>query len=66
MKKLEIYRYVAKHTKAEDLKKILWLRNTSAETWLVHRTNYINSLAVMSMVGYILGLGDRHLSNLML
>ena len=34
MKKLEIYRYVARHTKAEDLKKILWLRNTSAETWL--------------------------------
>eukprot|EP00953_Heterococcus_sp_UTEX-ZZ885_P007651 4616-Heterococcus_DN1.PRE.2 len=26
----------------------------------------INSLAVMSMVGYILGLGDRHPSNLML
>jgi Phosphatidylinositol 3- and 4-kinase len=25
-----------------------------------------NSLAVMSMVGYILGLGDRHPSNLML
>lgn len=30
------------------------------------RTNYTRSLAVMSMVGYILGLGDRHPSNLML
>ena len=30
------------------------------------RTNYARSLAVMSIVGYILGLGDRHPSNLML
>lgn len=30
------------------------------------RTNYTRSLAVMSMVGYILGLGDRHPSNIML
>lgn len=66
MRKLEIYRYVCDHTLAEDLKKIFWLRNTSAENWLIYRTNYIDSLAVMSMVGYILGLGDRHLSNLMI
>lgn len=31
-----------------------------------HRANYTRSLAVMSMVGYVLGLGDRHPSNLML
>ena len=30
------------------------------------RANYTRSLAVMSMVGYVLGLGDRHPSNLML
>ncbi|KAG2328397.1 hypothetical protein Bca52824_011125 [Brassica carinata] len=38
----------------------------SSEVWLERRTNYTRSLAVMSMVGYILGLGDRHPSNLML
>lgn len=27
--------------------------------WFDRRTNYTRSLAVMSMVGYILGLGDR-------
>ena len=37
-----------------------------SEEWLERRTNYTRSLAVMSMVGYILGLGDRHPSNLML
>lgn len=34
--------------------------------WLDKRTNYTRSTAVMSMVGHILGLGDRHPSNLML
>jgi FKBP12-rapamycin complex-associated protein len=34
--------------------------------WLERRTNYTRSLAVMCMVGYILGLGDRHPCNLML
>jgi serine/threonine-protein kinase mTOR len=33
---------------------------------LERRTTYTKSLAVMSMVGYILGLGDRHCSNLMI
>ena len=30
------------------------------------RTNYSSSLVDMSMVGYILGLGDRYPSNIML
>jgi serine/threonine-protein kinase mTOR len=34
--------------------------------WLDRRTNYTRSTAVMSMAGYVLGLGDRHPSNLML
>ena len=36
------------------------------QVWLDRRTNYTRSLAVMSMVGYMLGLGDRHFSNIML
>ena len=38
----------------------------SHQVWLDRRTNYTRSLAVMSMVGYMLGLGDRHFSNIML
>ena len=37
-----------------------------SQVWLQRRTNYTRSLAMMSMVGYLLGLGDRHPSNLML
>lgn len=50
----------------EDLHKVLWLKSRNSEVWLDKRTNYTRSTAVMSMVGYILGLGDRHPSNLML
>ncbi|KAI8439629.1 hypothetical protein MSG28_013348 [Choristoneura fumiferana] len=50
----------------DDLAKLLWLKSPSSEVWFERRTNYTRSLAVMSMVGYILGLGDRHPSNIML
>lgn len=49
-----------------DLYQILWLKSTNSEEWLERRTKFTRSQAVMSMVGYILGLGDRHPSNLML
>ena len=45
---------------------MLWLKSRSSEVWLDRRTTYTRSLATMSMVGYLLGLGDRHPSNLML
>ena len=50
----------------QDLARVLWLKSQNSEVWLERRTNYVRSLATMSMVGYILGLGDRHPSNLML
>ena len=61
--KLEVFRHVMDNTKGEDIQKVLWLRSPNAEVWLERRTTYTRSLATMSMVGYILGLGDRHLSN---
>lgn len=64
--KVEIFRYIMESTKGDDLKKVLWLKSENAEVWLEKRTNFARSLATMSMVGYILGLGDRHLSNLMM
>ena len=53
-------------TTGKVLAKMLWLRSPSSEVWLERRTTYARSLALMSMVGYVLGLGDRHPSNLML
>lgn len=66
IQKVEVFEYSLSRTTGTDLCNILWLKSPNAEVWLDHRTNYTRSLAVMSMVGYILGLGDRHPCNLML
>ncbi|KAL7543713.1 hypothetical protein ACHAXR_013532 [Thalassiosira sp. AJA248-18] len=68
MQKVEIFTEALERTtgKGNDLYEVLWIKSTNSEEWLERRTNYTRSLAVMSMVGYILGLGDRHPSNLML
>lgn len=66
MQKVEVFEYALGLTSGDDLAKLLWLKSPSSEVWFDRRTNYTRSLATMSMVGYILGLGDRHPSNLML
>ncbi|KAI8981018.1 armadillo-type protein [Pilobolus umbonatus] len=66
IQKVEVLQYAFEKTSGQDLYNILWLKSRNSEAWLDRRTNYTRSLAVMSMVGYILGLGDRHPSNLML
>ncbi|KAL9244759.1 hypothetical protein vseg_018491 [Gypsophila vaccaria] len=64
--KVEVFDYALQNTEGYDLSRVLWLKSRTSEVWLYRRTNYTRSLAVMSMVGYLLGLGDRHPSNLML
>ncbi|KAI9209819.1 armadillo-type protein [Polychytrium aggregatum] len=67
LQKVEVFSHTLELNAAgPDLYKILWLKSKNSEIWLERRTNYSRSLATMSMVGYILGLGDRHPSNLML
>jgi len=68
MQKVEVFNDALRRSKGKgnDLYEILWLKSTNSEEWLERRTKFTRSLAVMSMVGYILGLGDRHPSNLML
>ncbi len=59
MQKVECFEFALSRTTGEDLAKVLWLNAQTSEMWLERRTNYTRSLAVMCMVGYILGLGDR-------
>ena len=63
---VEVFEHALELSQGDDLTKLLWLKSPSSEVWFDRRTNYTRSLAVMSMVGYVLGLGDRHPSNLML
>lgn len=39
---------------------------SSAQDWFRARTNYVRSAAASSMLGYILGIGDRHCNNIMI
>eukprot|EP01100_Stratorugosa_tubuloviscum_P002977 TRINITY_DN1705_c0_g1_i5.p1 TRINITY_DN1705_c0_g1~~TRINITY_DN1705_c0_g1_i5.p1 ORF type:complete len:301 (-),score=127.21 TRINITY_DN1705_c0_g1_i5:164-1066(-) len=66
IQRVEAFEHSIANTQGDDLQKILWLKSANSEAWLARRTNFTKSLAVMSMVGYILGLGDRHPNNLLM
>ena len=66
LSKLEVFKEAVNLTSGYELGEIIWTKSLNCETWLTRRTNYAQSLAVMSVVGYILGLGDRHPNNLMM
>jgi hypothetical protein len=64
--RVEAFEHCLARTRGDDLAQVAWLKAPSAQVWLERRHNFTRSLAVMSMVGYVLGLGDRHPCNLML
>ncbi|KAG8995960.1 phosphatidylinositol kinase- protein kinase tor1 [Tulasnella sp. JGI-2019a] len=66
MQKVEVFEYALDNTTGQDLYSVLWLKSANSEAWLDRRSTYMRSLAVNSMVGHILGLGDRHPSNVLL
>lgn len=66
MQRVEVFEYALDNTPGQDLYRVLWLKSRSSESWLERRTAYTRSLAASSAAGYILGLGDRHPSNLLL
>lgn len=66
LQKIEVFEYALENTTGQDLYRVLWLKSRNSEHWLERRATYTRSLAVNSMVGHILGLGDRHPSNVLL
>ncbi|KAF7308846.1 Serine/threonine-protein kinase TOR [Mycena kentingensis (nom. inval.)] len=66
LQKVEVFDYALENTSGQDLYRIIWLKSKNSEHWLERRTMYTRSLAVSSMTGHILGLGDRHPSNLLI
>lgn len=43
----------------------IWCNSINAGSWWQATKNYSYSVAVMSIIGYIIGLGDRHLDNVL-
>ena len=64
--KLCIYEHALKQTEGMDLARIMFINAGNCDRWLKARLVYSRSLAMTSIVGYVLGLGDRHPSNLMI
>lgn len=65
IQKLELYRNLCSLGPDDDLREALWLRSTNAELWLSQITNFARSNGLMSIIGYIVGIGDRHPSNIL-
>jgi FKBP12-rapamycin complex-associated protein len=50
----------------DELDMILVMSAADSNDWLVRKKNYSASLASTTIAGYIIGLGDRHINNIML
>jgi len=64
--KIESFQAAKEAAPGNELSEIIWRKSLNFESWLIRRTNFAQTLAVMSVVGYILGLGDRHTNNIMM
>ncbi|KAL0113113.1 hypothetical protein PUN28_012373 [Cardiocondyla obscurior] len=54
-----------RETPKDLLAKEIWCSSINAGSWWQATKNYSYSVAVMSIIGYIIGLGDRHLDNVL-
>jgi FKBP12-rapamycin complex-associated protein len=64
--KRRIFEEVLRNCEGDELKRTLLMRATDSNHWIERRTTYATSLAATSIAGYIIGLGDRHLCNVMM
>lgn len=53
-------------TPKDLIAKELWCHSTNAASWRQVIRTYSVSVAVMSVIGYVIGLGDRHLDNILI
>jgi phosphatidylinositol kinase/protein kinase (PI-3 family) len=66
LQKLEIFETVAKKCNGDELAKFFWRKAANAVSWLKKTKRFTGASALMSMTGFVIGLGDRHPSNIMI
>lgn len=67
LQRLEFFKLVTNNIdRRNDLRDCFWFFTTNSENWFKFITNFTSTCAVTSMISYIIGLGDRHLRNIMI
>lgn len=66
LQKYEVFTRVAEQLNGDELFMMMWKRSPNALEWMKRIKRFTLTSALMSMVGYIIGLGDRHPSNIMI
>nr|ODO02215.1 phosphatidylinositol 3-kinase [Cryptococcus depauperatus CBS 7855] len=64
--KVQCLKTTLSYSNQSDLRDVLWQRSPDADIWIRRRTNFARTIGVASFVGYIIGLGDRHGSNILI
>jgi len=63
---LDLYHEMASETPAYLLEREIWSSSPTPAEWWRKSVRLARSTAVMSMIGYVIGLGDRHLDNILI
>lgn len=66
IQKMQIINRIFREVPDTDLADFFWLRACHSEAWMKRMNTFAMSCAMTSIVGYIIGLGDRHPSNLLI
>jgi len=65
IQKYEIFLQISEICPADEIKNFFWTHSPNADSWLSNVECFTITTAIMSMVGYVIGLCDRHPSNIM-
>lgn len=66
LQKIESFNAISSKCSAFEIRDLFYLRSPNTASWNFQTHNFSTSTALMSMVGYLIGLGDRHPGNIMI